>query len=137
MSLPKPLCPYLSVRGGAAALAFYEQAFAAEVAERYDIEGKVGHAAVCINGGVLLLADEFPEHEAILGNVAPPTLGDRTTFTISLQVDDADFWFDRAVAAGCEAIRPVTDEFFGRHGKLRDPFGHVWGVVQLKEQASV
>jgi PhnB protein len=81
-----------------------------------------------------MLADEFPEHEQMTGNVAPPSLGGRTTSTINLTVDDATAWFDRAVAAGAVAIRPVTDEFFGRHGKLRDPYGHVWSVVTLKEK---
>lgn len=124
--------PYLSVRGGADAVAFYEAAFGAECVERYDFEGKLGHAALRINGGALFLADEFPEHEAMTGNVAPTTLGGRTTFTINLNVDDADAWFARAVKAGCAPIREVTAEFFGRHGKVRDPFGHVWSLVTLK-----
>ncbi|WP_421792047.1 VOC family protein [Hyphobacterium sp.] len=125
--------PYLSVRDGAAAIEFYKAAFAAEELERYEFEGKMGHASLRINGHLLMLADEFPEMEDQIGNVAPPTLGNRTTFTINLTVDDADAWFDRAVKAGCVVIREVTDEFFGRHGKLRDPFGHVWSVVQLNE----
>jgi PhnB protein len=128
------LNPYLSVQGGAEAIEFYKRAFAATEAERYEFEGKVGHAALCINGGLLFLADEYPAYEDAVGNVAPPTLGNRTTFTISLRVDDADAWFDRAVEAGCEVIRPVSEEFFGRHGKLRDPFGHVWGIVQLRDK---
>ncbi len=128
---PSAVVPYLSVRGGADAVAFYETAFGAECVERYEFEGKLGHAALRINGGALFLADEFPEHEAMTGNVAPPTLGGRTTFTINLNVDDADAWFARAVNAGCVPIREVTAEFFGRHGKVRDPFGHVWSLVTL------
>ena len=126
------LAPYLSIRGAAEAIAFYAEAFGAEELERYDFEGKIGYALLRINGGHLMLSEEFPEHEAMTGNVAPPTLGGRTTSTINLSVDDADAWFDRAVAAGAEPFRPVTDEFFDRHGKLRDPFGHVWSVVTLK-----
>jgi PhnB protein len=126
------VAPYLSVRNGLEAIRFYEAAFGAEEAERYEFEGKLGHAALRINGGVIFMADEFPEHEGMTGNVAPPTLGDRTTFTISLQVDDADAWHARAVSSGCTSIRDVTDEFFGRHGKVRDPYGHVWSLVTLK-----
>ncbi|MCP2679734.1 VOC family protein [Maricaulaceae bacterium NA33B04] len=129
---PSPVAPYLSVRGGSDAVAFYAKAFGAEELERYEFEGKLGHAALCINGGAVYLADEFPEHEALVGNVAPATLNNRTTFTINLNVDDADAWFKRAVEAGCTPIREVTDEFFGRHGKVRDPFGHVWSLVTLK-----
>lgn len=126
------LAPYLSVRRGGEALAFYKVAFAAEELERYEYQGKIGHATLRINGGIVNLADEFPEHEEQVGNVAPETLGGRTTFTIMLYVDDADAWFDRAIAAGAAVLRPCSDEFYGRHGKVRDPFGHVWGLVTLK-----
>jgi PhnB protein len=132
--MKKTVAPYLSVRDGAAAIAFYKTAFGAEELERFDYEGKLGHATLRINDHVLMLADEFPEMEDMTGNVAPPTLGGRTTFTINLTVDDADKWFDRAIKAGATPIRPVTDEFFGRHGKLRDPFGHVWSVVTLNRE---
>lgn len=132
--MKKTVAPYLSVRDGDAAIAFYKTAFGAEELERFDYEGKLGHATLRINDHVLMLADEFPEMEDMTGNVAPPTLGGRTTFTINLTVDDADKWFDRAIKAGATAIRPVTDEFFGRHGKLRDPFGHVWSVVTLNRE---
>ena len=134
--MKKAVAPYLAVRDGAAAISFYKAAFGAEELERYDFEGKVGHATLRINDHVLMLADEFPEMEEMTGNVAPPTLGGRTTFSVNLTVDDADKWFDRAIAAGAMPIRPVTDEFYGRHGKLRDPFGHVWSVVTLKEEMS-
>lgn len=134
MSDPKrATAPYLSVQGGLAAISFYEAAFGAEELERFEHECKLGHATLRINGGIVMLADEFPEIEHLTGTVAPPTLGGRTTVTISLTVDDADAWFDRAIKAGAKEIRPVTEEFFGRHGKLRDPFGHVWSVVTLKD----
>lgn len=132
--MSRALVPYLSIRDGDAAIAFYKLAFLAQELERYDFEGKVGHAALQINGSTLYLADEFPELEAMTGNVAPPTLGNRTTCTLNLTVDDADAWFNRAVEAGCEVVRPVTNEFFGRHGKVRDPFGHVWSMVTLAPQ---
>ena len=73
-----------------------------------------------------MLSDEFPEE--ITGVRSPKSLGG-TTCTVSLSVDDADAWFDRALAAGAEVIRPPKDEFYGRSGKLRDPFGHTWGIV--------
>jgi PhnB protein len=127
------VAPYLSVRDGAAAIDFYKTAFGAEELERYDYEGKMGHAALRINGGIVMLADEFPDMEDMTGCVAPPTLGGRTTFTVNLSVDNADAWFEKAVAAGATPVRAVSDEFYGRHGKIRDPFGHVWSFVTLKE----
>ncbi len=130
-AIPSPVVPYLSVRDGIKAMGFYAEAFDAEEMERFEFDGKLGHGSMRINGGAIYLADEFPEHEALTGNVAPPTLDNRTTTTVNLNVDDADAWFKRAVDAGCEPIREVTDEFFGRHGKVRDPFGHVWSLVML------
>jgi len=135
MSTPKSgIAPYLSVRNGDKAVEFYQKAFNAELLERYDYEGKLGHATVRINDGIVMLADEFPEHEAQIGNVAPDSLDGRTTFTINLYVKDADIWFDKAIASGASVVRACSDEFFGRHGKVRDPFGHVWSFVALKEQ---
>lgn len=133
--MSRTLAPYLSVRDGAAAVEFYKKAFGAEEVERYDFNGKVGHSALRINGGTVFLADEFPEYAEMTGNVAPPTLGG-TTFSISMDVDDVDAWFQRAIDAGCEAVRPPNDEFFGRHGKVRDPFGHVWGLVKVNADHS-
>ena len=121
-----PVAVYLMVDRGNDALAFYQQAFAAEVTETYPWEGKLGHATLKINGGEVMLSDEFPE--AVTGVRSPKSLGGTTT-TVSLSVDDADRWFERAVAAGAEVVRPLNDEFYGRAGKLRDPFGHTWGIV--------
>lgn len=132
VSLEMRVVPYLSVDDGAAALAFYEAAFGAEVLERYEHEGKLGHATLRINGGILMLADEFPDPDDLIGNVSPRTLDGRTTSTINLNVADAQGWFDRASAAGAKTLRPLTQEFFGQHAKLRDPFGHVWSLVERK-----
>ncbi|CAN5336559.1 VOC family protein [soil metagenome] len=130
-----PLAPYLMVNDGVAAIAWYERAFGAVQGERYDMDdGRVGHVTLAINGGTIMLSDEFPEFNAAVGTQSPVGLGG-TTVTLNLTVDEVDPWFDRAVAAGAEAIRPATDEFYGRHGKLRDPFGHVWSITGPKSDA--
>jgi PhnB protein len=116
------------------AIEFYKTAFLAEELERYEWEGKLGHATLRINRGIVMLADEFPEHEAQIGIVSPAALDNRTTVTINLYVDDADEWYDRAIESGAASIRPCTDEFYGRHGKVRDPFGHVWSFVKLRPE---
>lgn len=121
-----PVSVYLMVHNGNAALDFYRRAFAAEVTETYPYEGKLGHATLKINGGDVMLSDEFPE--AVTGVRSPQSLGG-TTCTVSLVVDDADAWFNRARDAGAEIVRPLSDEFYGRSAKLRDPFGHTWGIV--------
>ncbi|WP_394840830.1 VOC family protein [Pendulispora brunnea] len=123
---PAPLAPYLVVHDGNAALDFYKRAFDATIIDTYPYEGKLGHATLSINGGEIMLSDEFPVE--ITGVRTPKSLGGTTT-TISLAVSDADSWFDRAVAAGAKVLRPLNDEFYGRMGKLVDPYGHCWSIV--------
>ncbi len=120
------LSPYLMVDKGDEALEFYQKAFGAEVLETYPYEGKLGHATLRINGADVMISDEFPE--SLTGVQSPRMLGG-TTCTVSLNVDDADGWYKRAIEAGAEIIRELTDEFYGRAGKIRDPYGHTWGIV--------
>src|SRR5688500_11060712 len=55
--------PYLTVDGAADALAFYTKAFGAT--ERHRMPAQDGkrlmHAEIAINGGVVMLSDNFPE----------------------------------------------------------------------------
>jgi uncharacterized glyoxalase superfamily protein PhnB len=55
----------------------------------------------------------------------------------ALTVHDAAADFNRAIQAGAEVLRPLTNEFYGhRSGTLRDPFGHEWTVSQELERLS-
>jgi uncharacterized glyoxalase superfamily protein PhnB len=56
-----PVSVYLMVNDGNAALDFYRRAFGADVTETYPYEGKLGHATLTVNGGDVMLSDEFPE----------------------------------------------------------------------------
>jgi uncharacterized glyoxalase superfamily protein PhnB len=114
---------YLSVDGAVKAVEFYKQAFAAEVAAVMppDAQGRTMHAHVYINGHSVMLSDFYPEHGH--AKVAP------AAFSVMLMVDDADKWFDRAVAAGCTAVMKPDNMFWGdRYGQLRDPFGVLWAI---------
>lgn len=121
-----PFGVYLMVHDGFGACEFYKRAFAAEVTETYPWEGKLAHATLRINGGEVMISDEFPEDTT--GVRSPASLGGTTT-SVSLAVDDADRWFERAVGAGATVIRPLRDELYGRAGKIRDPYGHTWGIL--------
>lgn len=128
-----PLSPALTVTDAAAAIEFYKHAFAAEERSRLiDPEsGKIGHAELMINGALVMLADEYPEF-----NKSPQTLGG-TAVKLGLMSANANADFDRAVKAGAEVLRPLTDEFYGhRSGTLRDPFGHEWTISQEIEKIS-
>jgi PhnB protein len=102
-----PVAPYMMVDRGAEALDFYRRAFGATVREEYPHEGKLGHATLAINGGEVMISDEYPEE--LTGVRSPKSLGG-TSCTVSLAVDDADAWFDRALAAGAGVVRPRAHE---------------------------
>jgi PhnB protein len=125
--------PYLIVKGADRAIDFYKKAFGASQRTRMDgPNGTVGHAEIEIDGSAVMLADEFPD----MGFRSPQSLGGAGV-SLHLYVKDADTCFDRAVAAGAKALRPVQDQFYGdRSGTLEDPFGHVWTVSTHKEDLS-
>jgi PhnB protein len=124
---------YLTVHDGAAAIAFYQQAFGAELSFRLDgPQGKVGHAELRLGDSTIMLSDEMPDGSCR----SPQSLGG-TTVTIFLYVPDVDRTFDQAVAAGSKVVMPVQDMFWGdRFGAVTDPFGHAWGLATHKEDLS-
>ncbi len=127
------LSPSLVVKDGAAALEFYKSAFGAEELYRLlDPEtGKIGHAEITIRGVLVMLADEYPGI-----NQAPTTLGG-TTVNLGLMTADAKADFARAVSAGAEVVRPLSEQFYGHlAGRVRDPFGHEWIISQELEKLS-
>jgi len=122
--------PYLIVKGGPQAIAFYEKAFGAQLLFRMmEPDGRVGHAELEIGDSRVMLADEHPD----IGARSPQSIGG-SPVTIHLYVEDVDATVARAVAAGARITRPVADQFYGdRNGGLVDPFGHVWFVATHKE----
>ena len=125
---PAPVSPYLVVDDAEAAIDFYRRAFAAIELFRAAAEDGIRllHASLLINGGHVMLSDEFPERGD--GCRSPHALGG-TAVTIHLATDDADLLWQRAVAAGAAVVVPLADQFWGeRYGKVLDPFGHVWSI---------
>jgi PhnB protein len=118
--------PYLIINGAAKAIDFYKNAFGAtEVLRMAQPDGKIGHAEIKIGDSHIMLADEVPQ----MGYKSPKSLGG-SPVSILLYLDDVDKVFNRAVAAGATANRPVADQFYGdRMGTLTDPFGHVWSLA--------
>lgn len=116
------------------AIDFYTKAFGAEeVAERMVMpDGLVAHAELEIEGTRIMLGDEWPDAP----NRAPSTLGG-TTAVLFVYTDDVDALWERAISAGAEEVYPLEDQFYGdRAGRIRDPFGHQWGLGQQVEHLS-
>lgn len=117
--------PYLIVDNGAKALDFYRDAFGANELFRLPMGDKIGHAEIMIGDTHLMLADEFPEMDAL----SPNSRGGATA-SFMIYVPDADAAYAKAVNAGAKADRPVTLEFWGdRIGTVVDPFGHKWSLA--------
>ena len=122
-----PITPHLVVQGAERAATFYRDAFGAEELSRIPTpDGRLMSVRLRVAGGLLHLADEFPE----MGVLAPPSIGG-TAVVLALEVSDAEAVFAQAVAAGAHVRQPLQDAFWGdRHGQLDDPFGHRWNVAQ-------
>lgn len=123
MSELNGIVPCLTIDGAKAAIEFYKKAFAAEELSRADHEDgkRLMHAHIRINGSDVMMWDVFPE----FGMAKDPPRG----VTVHIEVDDADKWWARAVAAGATVAMPIQDAFWGsRYGQLKDPFGHTWSI---------
>jgi PhnB protein len=125
--------PYLSVDDASAALDFYIRVFDAKERSRMPMaDGRIGHAELQFGDSVVMLADEYPEHD-IRG---PMALGG-TPVTISVYVEDVDAVFNRAIEAGATATRKPEDQFYGdRQAQFVDPFGHRWSIASHIEDVS-
>ena len=125
------IIPYICVKGGAAAMEWYKQAFGAtEVLRLETSDGHIAHAELSIGEASFMLSDEFSE----MGVISPSTLNG-TVVTLDLIVSNVDEVVKSAVDHGATLQRPVRDEFYGqRTGTILDPFGHRWIIGTVVEE---
>ena len=127
--LPK-MAPHLVVKGGLAAIKFYEDAFDADTQFLMMAEDgkRVMHAAVEINDSIIYLCDDFRADRK--SAVKQPAAPDGAVVMIHLQLKKpkhVDAIMQQAAAYGAEIAMPAEDAFWGdRYGQIRDPFGHMW-----------
>jgi len=120
---PRPAAlPYLTVANARDAIAWYVDAFGASVVgEPFEMDdGRIGHAELAIAGGVLYLADEYPE----IGLKAPGRQA--TSVSLMLHVPDTDATLERARERGAEVQREPYENYGARNATIVDPFGHRW-----------
>lgn len=125
--------PYLIVKGAADAIEFYKNVFgAAELMRVPGPGGSVMHAEIKIGDSIIMLADEFPEMDAL----SPKTIGGSPVI-LMLYLPNVDEVFQRAIAAGAKELRPLQNQFYGdRSGTVEDPFGHKWTISTHVEDVS-
>ncbi|MGE2732802.1 VOC family protein [Mycolicibacterium vaccae] len=114
--------PYLTVADGRAAISWYVDAFGATlVGDPFEMDdGRIGHAELSLAGGVLYLADEYPE----IGLKAPSAQA--VSVSLMLPVPDTDATLRRAAELGAQVQREPYETYGTRNAAIIDPFGHRW-----------
>jgi PhnB protein len=103
-------------------LDFITEAFEGVELARIAVEdGTIGHGEVRVGDTVVLAFDRRPEWPVM------PSL-------LRVFVPDADAAIARALALGGSVVTEVAGSAFGqRIGRIKDPFGNIWWVVQNVE----
>ena len=126
------ITPAIVCKGAASAIEYYKEVFHAK--EKLRMPGPGGaiiHAELAIGDSILMLSDEFP------GMTSAPPADAPNSINLFLYTDDVDTVFNRAVKAGAKVEMPLENQFWGdRYGKIRDPFGHRWGLAQHIEDVA-
>jgi PhnB protein len=136
MPLPTPsaFIPYLSITDATKAVAFYTDVFGVAPYVLLNMpDGRVLHCEFRIGNARFFLSEELPEH----GGTPSPTRLAATSVAIHLYVDDCDAMIETMKDNGSTVLMEPADMFWGeRFGRVRDPFGHEWGVAtQLREMS--
>jgi predicted enzyme related to lactoylglutathione lyase len=121
--VPRPAAlPYLAVTDARAAIDWYVDVLGARlVGDPIAMaDGRIGHAELALGGGVLYLADEYPE----IGLKAPAPRA--VSVSLMLPVVDTDRVLQRARASGAYVQREPYESHGARTAAIIDPFGHRW-----------
>lgn len=123
----------LTFKRAADALYFYTNAFGAvELFRMSPAEGIVPHAEFMIGNTHLMMSDESPEWHA----AAIPD-GSMASCIFSIESENCDAAFAKAIAAGAKSLREPEDMFWGnRSALICDPFGYRWNLWHKVEEVS-
>ncbi len=117
------IMPMLSYENAPEAIEFLCRAFGFQEASRLDMpDGKIGHAELCYEDGVIMLASAYPD----LGLMGPREFEGRYS-QLYVYVADVDAHFAHAKAEGADIIAEPDDMFYGdRRYQVADIEGHQW-----------
>lgn len=125
------IVPALTYADAPAAIAWLCRVFGFEEVRRMEVgDGRIGNAALSLNGEQIMLASPFDE----AGTKSPrdlPALHQQ----ITVYVDEVDAHFARAQAEGAEILAEPADQFWGaRSYWVQDLEGHRWTFQQQLRQ---
>ena len=113
--------PYLFYRDAPAAIEFLTAAFGFVEQFRYPMDdGRIGHAELVHNGGVVMLASVFE------GFGTTPLDLPNVHSQVQCVVTDIDAHFERARRGGATIVSEPTEQHGSRRYRAIDPEGHRW-----------
>ena len=116
------ITPYINVQNVAEYIKFLENAF--DATKLYSIDGEdgvIGHAEVRIGNSIVMLGSAKAEAQT-------------SSCGFYLYVSECDKVYQHALDAGCSAVQPLTDHFYGdRSGGVKDPVGNTWWIATHTE----
>ena len=121
----------LRYRDAMAAIEFLERAFGFERGDVHQADdGTVQHAELRFVGEWIMLGSTSDGSDGRLAVENEPTW-------VYVVVDDPDAHYERAVGAGAEVVRDLTDEDYGSRGyAARDLEGNVWSFGTYRPEAA-
>ncbi len=124
--------PYLSVSDANKAVAFYAEVFDVSPWVLLKMpDDRVMHCEFRVGDARFFVSEELPEHG---GTPSPKSLGS-TSVAIHLYVTDCDQIVEKMKIGGAEVLAEPEDLFWGeRFARVRDPFGHEWGVATVLKE---
>lgn len=115
------------------ALELYEQIFEVERVEVTSFDRGQNEAVFHLYGVRFHMLDENPEF-----HLHAPTADSPKTMWLNVMVENIKETWEKAIAAGCVEIMPLTDMMEGAvtNGVFLDPFGYQWMLHQVHRDLS-
>ena len=115
------------------ALELYEKIFEVKRIEVTDYPKGTNEAVFTIYDTRFHMLDENPEYQLIA-----PKPGQPQSVWYNVLVPDIQAVYDKAMAAGCAEIQPVTEtpEMGAANAMFADAFGYVWMLHQIYREVS-
>jgi uncharacterized glyoxalase superfamily protein PhnB len=121
------------VKDSLEALALYERIFEVQRVEVTGYDRGMNEAVFNMYGARFHLLDENPDYQLLA-----PKPGDPRSMWLNVVVPDIKETFDKALAAGCTQVQPVTEvQAFGvSNAMFADPFGYLWLLHEIHRVVS-